>query len=128
MNDSLRDLLSPASSTSWIIFAAVDSLYGFSTCTFNTPERLTQPEITSMPALTSRGILSPVRATVFKLELPSSTLPSNGIFSPGLTITVSPIITSSGLTLATTPFRSTLATSGRMSISSEMESRALSSA
>ncbi len=64
---------------------------------------LTQPEITSSPALTSRGRLSPVSAAVFSVELPNVTTPSIGIFSPGFTTMVLPTSTSSGSTRSVLP-------------------------
>ena len=39
------------------------------------------PLMISSPCLTSRGRLSPVSALVFRLELPSNTMPSSGTFS-----------------------------------------------
>ena len=128
MNVSLFDLFSPEASTSWIIFDAVDSPKVLSTLIFSAPEMLMQPEMTSLPTPTSRGMLSPVSATVLRLERPPMTVPSIGIFSPGFTTTVSPTCTEAGLTTVTWPLRSTLAVSGRMSIISEMDLRLLSSA
>ena len=49
----------------------VESSYSFSTRTVNTPDVLMQPLITSCPGATSRGTDSPVRATVFKEDVPS---------------------------------------------------------
>ena len=68
-----------------------------------------QPEMTSWPTVTSLGTLSPVRAAVFRVELPSVTMPSMGTFSPGWTTMMEPISTSSGSTFSRAPSRSTLA-------------------
>ncbi len=123
MNVSLLDLFSPAFSTRSMIFDAVDSPKVLFTFMCSSPEMFTHPEITSSPTVTSRGRLSPVSATVLRLELPSRTVPSSGIFSPGFTTMVSPTSTVSGATVVTSPPRSTLAVSGRMSIRCEMDSR-----
>ena len=89
---------------------------------------LMQPLMTSSPALTSRSADSPVSDTVFSSELPSSTLPSSGIFSPGRTTMTSPTFTSSGESVTSAPSRSTVAVSGRMSISAAIDLRLLPTA
>ena len=106
----------------------VDSPNDFSTLILTTPEMLMQPDTTSSPFFTLRGMLSPVSATVLRLVSPSTTTPSSGSFSPGFTTIVSPTATCSGLTSTTWPPRSTLAESGRMSIRWEIDLRLLSSA
>ena len=126
MKDSLFDLLSLASSTKFKILDAVELLKVLFTFTFNTPDIFTQPDMTESPNATSLGTLSPVSATVFKLELPSITSPSSGIFSPGLITTTSPTAIVEGFTTIDSPFLKTLAVSGCISIRSEMESRVLS--
>ena len=93
MKASLLDLLLPAFSTSWIILATVLSPKLFVVFILMTPERLTQPEMTSSPTVMSRGRLSPVSATVFRADVPSSITPSSGTFSPGRTMMVSPTAT-----------------------------------
>ncbi len=128
MNFSVFDLREEACSTRSRIFAAVDSPAGLSARTRSSPLKFTKPESTCPPAVTSRGSLSPVNATVFRLEVPSRTVPSIGTFSPGRITTVSPTSTSSGSTLTTAPSRSTFAVSGRISISCEMERLLLPSA
>ena len=56
------------------------------------------------------GMLSPVRALVFNVLLPSKTVPSIGTFSPGCTTITFPTSTSSGSTCSNSPFSfSTLA-------------------
>ena len=82
---SLRDLRSPAFSTSDRILETVDSPNGFVTCTRISPVRLTQPLMTASPTVASRGTDSPVSATVSSEVVPSRTVPSSGIFSPGRT-------------------------------------------
>ena len=59
--------------------------------------------ITSLMDSTSRGIDSPVRAEVSSVELPLIILPSSGTRSPGFTMMVSPIFTSSGSTCTSLP-------------------------
>ena len=51
------------------------------------------PPITISPAITNLGKDSPVNDFVSILETPSTTVPSNGIFSPGFTNTISSIST-----------------------------------
>ena len=120
MKFSLLDLLSDASVTSSRIFDAVDWVNSLVTSTRRTPLRLTQPERISSPSWMLRGTLSPVSATVSSVEDPSTTFPSTGTFSPGLMTIISPISTSSGLTVMTAPSLSTEAVSGRMSIRCSM--------
>ena len=95
---SLCDLFSLAFSTSERIFETVLSPKLFVVRTRMTPERLTQPEMTSSPTVASRGMLSPVRAMVFKAVLPSMITPSRGTFSPGRIRITEPTSTASGLT------------------------------
>ena len=64
---------------------------------------LIQPLITSSSAEMVRGTDSPVRADVSTLEFPSSIIPSIGILSPGFTMIVVPISTSSGSTETISP-------------------------
>ena len=49
----------------------------------------------------SLKIDSPVRADVSTIDIPLTTTPSRGIFSPGFTTIISPILTSSGDTTFT---------------------------
>ena len=128
MNVSLFDLFSDDSSTSLIIFEAVESPKLLVTLTFRTPDTLTQPLSASSPTPTLRGTLSPVSATVLRLDAPSMIVPSIGTRSPGRMTTISPGFTSLGSTTLTAPPRSTLAVSGRMSISALTACRLLSSA
>ena len=128
MKSSDFDLREEAFSTRSRILETVDSPNSFVVRTLIRPLMLMQPERISSPARTSRGRLSPVSAEVFRVEAPSSTTPSMGTFSPGCTTMTLPISTSSGSTCTSAPSRSTLAESGRMSISSLMLRRLLPTA
>jgi len=128
MKASLLDLCSPACSTSCRILETVLSPKHFEVRTLMAPVRLTQPETTSSPSSASRGMLSPVRATVFSDVLPSMMTPSRGTFSPGRIMMMSPTATSSGATVTSPSAVSLWAVSGRMSIRWEMLSRLLPSA
>ena len=128
MKLSLRDLLSAAFSTRSRILDAVDSPKALVVLTLSTPLRLTHPESTSSPGPMLRGTLSPVRATVSRLDSPSSTTPSRGTFSPGCMRIVSPGSTSSGWTVSRFPSLSTWALSGLMARRWAMLRRLLPSA
>ena len=128
MKFSERDLRSLAFSTSSRIFEAVESPNDLSTRTRMTPERLTQPEMTLSVTEASRGSLSPVSATVFRLVEPSTMVPSRGTLSPGATTMTSPTSTLAGSMRSSLLARSIVAKSGRMSMSSEMDLRLLFSA
>ena len=107
----------------------MDSPYSLLVVMRSTPSLLTQPLMTSSPGRTLRGRLSPVRAAVFRVLSPESTVPSSGIFSPGLTTMTEPMATSSGSTVRMLPSASSrLALSGRMSISALMLLRLLPTA
>ena len=110
-------------STSSRIRETVLSAKALSVRTFSTPERLMEPLMTRSPTVTSTGRLSPVSAAVSRLPLPSSTVPSRGIRSPGRITMVSPTATSSGSTVCSCPSRSTTALSGRISMSAAMDLR-----
>lgn len=99
MKFSVGAFLLLAFCTSSRILEIVDSPNSFVTSISNTPFLLMDPDKTSLPGSTSRGSASPVRADVSKAELPSTTRPSRGIFSPGFTSIKSPMPTSSGVTL-----------------------------
>ena len=55
----------------------------------NVEVRLTVPEITLAPTVTSCGNDSPVNAFVSSVDVPEIITPSSGIFSPGFTIKIS---------------------------------------
>ena len=109
MNSSELDFRELAFSTSSRIFDTVDSPNSFVVRTFSRPLRLMQPLMISSPSRHSRGALSPVRALVLSVDLPSRITPSMGTFSPGWTTITVPISTSSGSTWVSTPSVSTLA-------------------
>ena len=109
IKSSDRDFRELAFSTRSRILDTVDSPKARVVRTFSTPVMEIQPLMTSSPGPASRGRLSPVRALVFRLELPSSTTPSMGTFSPGRTTITAPSATSSGSTCSSWPSRSTLA-------------------
>ncbi len=103
------DFLELAFSTRSRILDAVDSSNFLVVLIMRTPDMLIHPLITSSPLTISLGRLSPVSALVFRVEVPSVTIPSMGIFSPGLTIIIEPVSTSSGSTLSICPLNSMLA-------------------
>ena len=92
-----------AFSTKSRIFEAVDSSNSFVTLIVNIPVLLMQPLRTASPFTDFLGTDSPVRALVSNIDSPSSTIPSNGIFSPGFTTILSPIDISSGSTFTNFP-------------------------
>ena len=98
-----------AFSTRSRILETVDSPNSLVVRILSRPVILMQPEMTSSPAATSRGRLSPVRAAVFRVEEPVRTMPSMGTFSPGWTRMVLPTSTSSGSTCKSFPSCSRLA-------------------
>ena len=129
MKFSVRAFFSLAFSTSSRMRLTVDSPKGLVVRTRRRPVMLMQPEMTSSPASTWRGIDSPVRAAVSSWELPSTIVPSMGTRSPGLMTMTVPTATSSGSTCSSSPASfSTLAKSGAMSIMSEMDLRLLPTA
>ena len=109
IKSSLRDLRELEFSTSSRILDTVDSPKALVVRIFSTPVMLMQPLMTSSPSRASRGRLSPVRALVFRVELPSVTTPSMGTFSPGCTTMTVPMATSSGSTCTSWPSCSMLA-------------------
>ena len=120
MNASLRDLFLSALSTRLIIFDTVLSPKHRVVRISSTPVRFTHPDATVSPTVTSRGALSPVRATVLRADEPFVTTPSSATFAPGATTMVSPTFTSSGATVSTFSPRFTSAVSGRMAMRCEM--------
>ena len=109
MKFSERDFIEVAFSTMSRIFATVDSPNSFVVRMRRRPVMLMHPLTISFPGATSRGILSPVRAAVSRVDVPSVTIPSMGTRSPGFTRISVPIATSSGSTSTSSPFSSTLA-------------------
>ena len=99
MNFSCLDFVSLFSSMIFRILETVDCANSFVVRINNTPLVFTTPEITSSFTSTSRRFDSPVKDAVSREELPETTIPSNGIRSPGFTWIISPICTSVGSTL-----------------------------
>ena len=99
MNFSCFDFVSLFSSIILRILDTVDCANSFVVRINSTPLVFTTPDITSSSTSTSRKLDSPVRDAVSKEELPDTTIPSNGIRSPGFTWIISPICTSVGSTL-----------------------------
>lgn len=92
------DFLLLAFSTKSKILLTVDSVNFLLTLIFKDPSLFIHPLNTSSSILTFLGIDSPVKAIVFSEDSPSIIIPSNGIFSPGFTNMISPILTSFGST------------------------------
>ncbi len=80
----------------------------FSALNFITPFLFTLAPVTKSPLFFETGMLSPVNIDSSTLVLPSITIPSTGIFPPGLTITISPFLTFSIATAFSFPFSSTI--------------------
>ena len=68
--------------------------------------------LTGEPGNLSTGMLSPVRAASFTVEMPSVTVPSTGMLSPGRTKKRSPTLTSLTGTVTCSPPRRTQAVWG----------------
>ena len=76
------------------------------------PDWFTVAAETWSPAALSTGMLSPVRAASFTALEPSRITPSTGMLSPGRTTNTSPFTTWSMGTVASAPFRMTVAVLG----------------
>ena len=81
------------------------------------PSPFMVPAYTLSPTSLSTGMLSPVSMASFTLVRPDTMVPSTLTRSPGLSTTVSPIITSLALSSTSTPLRITRAVSGARLIS-----------
>ena len=79
---------------------------------FRKPDWFRVAELTSLPGSLSTGMLSPVSADSFTALVPSRTMPSTGIFSPGRTTKMSPFRTSSMGTTTSCPSRTRVAVFG----------------
>ncbi len=88
-------LLPCASSTSLMICASAVSAPIFVALKVNVPVLLMVAPMTVSPLFFSTGMLSPVIIDSSTEECPEMTLPSTGIFCPGLTMMMSPTRTSS---------------------------------
>ena len=82
-----------ASLTIWIIWERVVSSPTRVASQRRKPDWLRVAAETASPFFLSTGILSPVNADSFTALVPSTTIPSTGIFSPGLTTKISPFLT-----------------------------------
>ena len=98
MKFSERDFFELEFSTSSRIFETVDSPNSFVVLILISPVILMLPLCTSLPVSASTGRLSPVSAVVLSVVCPSTITPSIGIFSPGFTMMLLPVSTSSGST------------------------------
>ena len=98
-----------ASSTSLMIWASTVSFPTLVASNLNVPVLFRVAPITWSPRRFSTGRLSPVSMDSSTAEAPSRTTPSTGTFSPGRTITRSPIWTSSVGMSVSSPFRMTRA-------------------
>ena len=105
-------LVAAASLTIWIIWESVVSSPTLVASHRRKPDWFRVAAETVSPEDLSAGMLSPVRAASLTALVPSTTIPSTGIFSPGLTIKISPIFTCSIGTSISVPSRSTMAVFG----------------
>ena len=121
INLSIGAFLLAAFSINSKIFETVESTYGFVTLISRMFVKLTTPAKTSSFSRTSLGIDSPVKLDVSKEEIPFTTTPSNGIFSPTFTTIISSTLTSSGSTFLTPVDVFRLANSLLISINEEIE-------
>ena len=101
-----------ASLTIWIIWDSVVSSPTLEASHFKKPDWLTVAADTVSFGALSTGMLSPVRAASLTALFPSRTIPSTGIFSPGLTMKMSPFFTCSMETVSSFPSRSSTAVFG----------------
>ena len=86
-------LVAAASLTIWIIWERVVSSPTLVASQRIKPEWFRVAADTASPGFLSTGMLSPVRADSLTALMPSSTMPSTGIFSPGRTTKISPFRT-----------------------------------
>ena len=112
---SVSDLLSCDLLTSVTIFEITESFAFLVTTTSRYPSSFTVPENTSSPICFNTGTLSPVIDAWFTDDEPETTCPSRGTLSPGFTITISPIFTSSTFLISSPSPTFTLAVSGAIS-------------
>ena len=102
----------PASRTIFMILESTVSSPTFSARILMIFPLFTDALVTTSPAPTSTGRLSPVMADLSINESPERITPSTGMLSPCFTTTVSPITTSARRTVFCTPPRSTVTASG----------------
>ena len=96
-------LVAAASLTIWMIWDSVVSSPTLKAWHLIKPDWLRVAADTWSPSPLSAGMLSPVRADSSTALLPSSTIPSTGIFSPGRTTKTSPFLTWSMETTVSAP-------------------------
>ena len=107
-----------ASITRWTIFDRTESLPKCVARILNAPVLFKEPPITISSGFLSTGTLSPLIIDSSMDEAPLMIIPSTGIFSPGLTVMISPCTTSiTGISISTLS-RSTLAVLGCSPINS----------
>ena len=118
-----------ASATSCTICASIVSRPTFSAVMISAPLWLTVPPTTLSPSVFVTGMDSPVTIDSSTALLPSTTLPSTGIFSPGRTRSLSPApIVSSGTSSSAPPSSMRLAVFGARSRSARIAPPVLSRA
>ncbi len=105
-------LVAAASLTMWMIWESVVSSPTRVARQRRKPDWFTVAALTVSPSALSTGMLSPVRALSLTALSPLTTTPSTGIFSPGRTTKMSPILTSSISTVTSLPSRSSVACFG----------------
>ena len=86
-------LVAAASLTICMIIESVVSSPTLVALHLRNPDSFVVAADTVSPAALSTGMLSPVRAASFTALTPSMTTPSTGMFSPGRTTNISPILT-----------------------------------
>ncbi|MOA22470.1 hypothetical protein D3C78_1430270 [compost metagenome] len=101
-----------ADSTMRMMRASIVSAPVWVTRSVKLPEVFRVPPVACMPGCFSTGTGSPVSMDSSTYELPSMTSPSSGIFSPGRTSTMSPVLTFSISTSTAWPSRITRAVRG----------------
>ncbi|OPZ70247.1 MAG: hypothetical protein BWY81_00027 [Firmicutes bacterium ADurb.Bin467] len=100
-----------------MIRASAVSLPIFSALNCTVPVVFSDAAYTGSPAFLSTGMLSPVSIDSSIEVCPSTTVPSTGIFAPGLTTSMSPISTSSIGISRSAPFSRRIAVFGCRPIS-----------
>ena len=92
-----------------VIWAKVESAPMRVACTTSRPVRFTVVPVTLAPTVTSTGTLSPVSIETSSDELPSQTMPSAAMISPGRTMNKSPTCTWDASINISSPSRKTVA-------------------
>ncbi len=105
-------LLVPASRTILTIFERVVSSPTLSAFMRMTPEVTRDADVTSSPSCSSTGRLSPVIALLSTAHVPSTITPSTGMYSPCLTMMMSPSTTMLTAIIFSSPSRTARTVSG----------------